>query len=112
VVREVYFSMAVLFGDLREDGLVRVWRTLHNVDGKEVLAKDYPDGYEFDKLPENPQPKKGIDHIMYYNPKDGKFIWEEEERPLNQEEIMLDLVETNKGILDTLTKLNSKLEVK
>lgn len=101
--------MAVLFGDLREDGKIRVWRTLHNVDGKDVVAKDYPDGYAFDKLPDNPEPKKGIDHVMFFDPETKEFSFEERERPLSQEEVIADLLETNKAILEVLARLERKL---
>lgn len=86
--------MAILYGDRREDGLIRVWRTQHIMpDGtgktREVTRADldsFPDGYWFDKLPDAPAAQVGIDHILYYSPDTEGFVWEANERPLTPEE--------------------------
>lgn len=100
--------MAVLFGDLRKDGLVRVWRTLHTSEGKKVDAKDYPDGYEFDEMPEYPEPKKGISHVLLFNPDTQEFSFIEEERALNEEEAREELLEVSREILATLKRMEEK----
>lgn len=88
--------MAILYGDRREDGLIRVWRTQHILpDGaggtREITKEDagkFPDGYWFDALPDAPAAVPGIDHTMYFNPDTEEFVWEATERPLTQEEII------------------------
>jgi len=102
--------MPVLFGDTREDGLVRVWRTVHRVEGKEVKAVDYPDGYEFENMPEYPAPEKGINHVQLFNPETGEFTYETEERSLTQEELMSDIVETNKKVIEALGRIEKALK--
>jgi hypothetical protein len=104
--------MPVLFGDTRDDGLVRVWRTLHRIEGKEVDPKKYPDGYEFDAMPEYPAPEKGITHVQLFNPETGEFTYETEERPLTQEELMSDIVETNKQVIEVLGRIEAKLSTR
>lgn len=87
--------MAILYGDRREDGLIRVWRTQHIVpDGqgktRQIERKDldkFPDGYWFDEMPDAPAAQVGIDHILYYNPDTEEFTWEAHERALTSEEI-------------------------
>ncbi len=80
--------MPVLFGDVREDGLIRVGSTLHKVRGKTIEAKDYPEGYEFDLMPEAPEHEPGVHHIWLFNSKTGEHSFEAEERPWTQEEIV------------------------
>ena len=80
--------MPVLFGDMREDGLIKVGRTLHRVGGKEVDPRDYPEGWAFDDMPEPPTPRAGINHIWLWDPKTGEHSFEEEEREWTQEELV------------------------
>lgn len=81
--------MPVLFGDVRSgDGKIRVWRTLHQVEGKTVNPEDYPEGYAFEAMPEFPAPQPGINHIWLFDPKTEEHTFEEEERPWTPEEIM------------------------
>lgn len=87
--------MAILYGDKRADGLIRVWRTQHILpDGaggtREITREDagkFPDGYWFDALPDAPAAQVGIDHILYYSPDTEEFTWEAHERALTSEEI-------------------------
>ena len=80
--------MPVLFGDTRPDGKIRVWRTLHQVEGKSVDPKDYPEGYAFEAMPEFPAPEPGVSHTWLFDPEAGEHSFEEEERPWTPEEIM------------------------
>ena len=81
--------MPVLFGDVRlGDGKIKVWRTLHQVEGKPVNPKDYPEGYEFEAMPEFPAPEPGVSHTWLYDPEAGEHSFEEEARPWTPEEIM------------------------
>ena len=80
--------MPVLFGDTRPDGKIKVWRTLHRVEGKLVNPKDYPEGYEFEAMPEFPAPEPGVSHTWLFDPDTGEHSFEEEERPWTPEEIM------------------------
>lgn len=83
----------ILFGETREDGKIRVWRTQHAAPGKELDEKSFPEGYAFAAMPEHPAPKRGVDHIMLYDPKTEEFSFEEKQRPLAQEEVLESLVE-------------------
>lgn len=97
--------MPVLFGDTRPDGLIRVWRTLHRIrdtlalgmpgPSRELTQGDmgaYPEGYWFEVLPDPPEPRAGINHVMLFHPATGAFSWEEEVRPLTQEETVAKLM--------------------
>lgn len=88
--------MAVLFGDVRPDGKIRVWRTQHimpvepgSETTREITVEDtplYPDGWWFESLPEYPDPEIGKDHIWLFDPKTGAHLFETNERPLNSDE--------------------------
>ncbi len=80
--------MPVLFGDVRGDGLIRVWNTLHRVKGKTIEADDYPEGYEFESMPKAPKPEPGVSHIWLFDPETRTHSFESEERPWTQEEIV------------------------
>ena len=80
--------MPVLFGDVRPDQKIKVWRTLHRVEGKLINPKDYPEGYEFESMPEFPAPEPGVSHTWLYDPEAGEHSFEEEARPWTSEEIM------------------------
>ena len=100
-------KMAILFGDLREDGKVRVWRTLHTtMDGKNVVdvkKEDYPDGYEFGVMPEYPVAERGKEHIWLFDPVSVEHSFETKDRKLTPDEVMEEINE-KLGIL--LTKLD------
>ena len=79
--------MPTIIGNLESSNRLRVTR---------LRGKDFPEqGYVvgFDQIPPTgiswPEPKIGINHIMYWNPEEpGSKIWfEEEERELTPEEI-------------------------
>lgn len=113
-------AKAILFGDLRDDGLIRVWRTIHSQPGKpELEISAYPEGYAFDSLPEVPAAKRGVDFVMLFNPGNQTFTWEEKERALNEKEVMekqSEAIEENNALLKQLIgeiqKTNAKLDVK
>lgn len=98
--------MAILFGDQRPDGKIRVWRTVHTKrEGKttrEVTKQDFPEGYEFDKIPEYPAPERGKDHIWIYNPETQTHEFETVERPLTTEERQEELTEKLDRLLTLL----------
>lgn len=103
--------MAVLFGDTRPDGKIRVWRTLHTQNGQPVDATEYPEGYEFEALPEPPAPKAGVDQIMLFDPATSEFTWEEKERPLNPDEVNVKLLEAVERLTTALEATEQKLDV-
>ncbi|MFA5394661.1 MAG: hypothetical protein WC346_01430 [Methanogenium sp.] len=111
-------AKAILFGDQREDGLIRVWRTIHSQpDKQELRISDYPEGYEFEALPEAPKAKKGIDFVMLFNPNNGTFVWDEQERALNDREVaerQTEVMEENntllKQLIDELRNTNAKID--
>lgn len=82
--------MAILWGDLRQDGLIRVWRTLHTAD---ATIEKCPDGYEFEAIPTYPAPKKGVDFVWLFNPVTKAHTFEEVARPLNDKEVMAEINE-------------------
>jgi hypothetical protein len=101
--------MAILFGETREDGKIRVWRTLHEkAVGVPHKIEDNPDGYEFDKIPEYPTPLRGTDDIWLYDPKTKEHSFERVERPINEEEKKEIMLEK----MDKLINLLEKEEVK
>ena len=80
-------AKAILFGEVREDGKVLVGSTIHSQPGKaELVASAYPEGYEFDKLPDPPAEKRGVTPVLIFDPTKGEFEWEEKERPLTDSE--------------------------
>jgi hypothetical protein len=87
--------MAVLFGEERPDGKIRVWRTVHKLAGVEAEAKNFTDevGYDFDKIPDYPLPEKGKDFIWLFDPKTSEHSFESVDRPLTQEEIQQEISE-------------------
>lgn len=91
--------MAILWGDKREDGLIRVWRTLHTAD---ATIEKCPDGYEFDAIPAYPAAKKGINFIWLFNPLTKENTFEEEARELTDKEVLTDI----NAKLDELLALN------
>lgn len=96
--------MPVLFGRQREDGNIIVQKTLHRVKGEEVVASDYPDGYEFDELPETPASKRGVEPVMIFDPRNKKFIWEEKEKQLEDTDKLDMILEKMDELLKILTK--------
>ena len=98
--------MAILFGDTRPDGKIRVWRTVHTKKvGKEVTdikKEDCPDGYEFDEMPEYPAPERGKDHVWLYDPIKKEHSFEVIERPLTQDETMQEISEKLSLLIDKL----------
>lgn len=102
--------MAVLFGDKREDGLIRVWRTVNfKPDGTEHTTAEHPDGYDFAEMPEQPTPKKGIDHIWLFNPETKEHIFEEVARPLTKEEREEELIDKMTRLVEALEKQNETI---
>ena len=80
-------AKAILFGEMREDGKVLVGSTIHSQPGKaELQASAYPEGYEFDKLPDPPAEKRGIMPVLVFDPVKNEFEWEEKTRPLTDSE--------------------------
>ena len=78
--------MPTIIGNLEADNRLRVTR---------LRGKDFPEqGYivSFEQIPPTgvswPEPKPGINHIMYWNPEEpeSKIWFEEEERELTHEE--------------------------
>ena len=100
--------MAILFGEERQDGKIKVWRTVHTKRvGKDVVSvtkKDYPDGYEFDEMPEYPQPERGKDYVWLYDPVKKEHSFEVVERPLTQEEVMHEINEKLGVLIDKLSE--------
>jgi hypothetical protein len=75
--------MLILRGDLNADtGLVRVWQWSAHDEGAEV-----PEGWHLvDDVPAFPEPVRGINHVMHFNPETSEFSFTEEERALTPEE--------------------------
>lgn len=83
--------MPVLFGDMCEDGLVRVWRTAYqDSEGVWATTEKYPEGYDFDVMPDAPY-EFGMSPILYFNPKNKEFVWKMVPRKLEVEESLLKL---------------------
>ena len=100
-------KMAILFGDLRKDGKVRVWRTIHTKqEGKSIVdvkAEEYPDGYEFDAMPEYPPEERGKEHVWLFDPVTKTHSFETNDRKLTPDEVMEEINE-KLGVL--ITKLD------
>ena len=106
-------KMAILFGDTRPDGKIRVWRTIHTKhEGKNIVdvkKEDYPDGYEFSEMPEYPAEVRGKEHIWLFDPKTGEHSFETNDRKLTPDEVMEEINE-KLGVL--ITKLDKDEVVK
>ena len=96
--------MPTIIGNLEADNRLRVTR---------LRGKDFPEqGYivSFEQIPPTgvswPEPKPGINHIMYWNPEepDSKIWFEEKERELTHEEKMQVELPEIKGRLKNLEK--------
>lgn len=87
--------MAVLSGDKRPDGKIRVWQ---------YNEKDnYRAGFEtVDKIPPFPPYKRGVTWVMIYDPKTKEFEFEEESRKLDEAEALELVAEALNRIADKL----------
>jgi hypothetical protein len=75
--------MAVIFGDTREDGKIVVGCVQYQIES-------HPNGTKVDKVPDYPQPTKGKNDVMLYDPKTKQFSFEKVDRPLTPDEQMAD----------------------
>jgi len=107
--------MPVVFGKKREDGKIRVGATVSRIMDKdlgktrEITADDYPEGYFVERLPKHPEPKRGIDNVMLYDPKTEEFSFEEKERPLNPDEVQAQISEDLSALLRKLDEVLEEL---
>ncbi len=93
--------MPIIRGDIRPDGKIRVWQTNPGMDSLE--------GWEsVDKIPEYPPYKRGINHIMLYDPIKKEFLFEEEERKLDEAEALEKVAEALEKIAENLCQLYSE----
>jgi len=87
--------MAVLSGDKRPDGKIRVWQ---------YNEKDnYRAGWiTVDTIPPFPPYKRGVLWVMIYDPQTDKFEFEEEPRKLDEAEALELVAEALNRIADNL----------
>jgi hypothetical protein len=100
-------AKAILFGETRPDGKVLVGSTIHSQPGKQELdIANYPEGYEFDKLPEVPVLGPGKEPVLVFDPSTKGMIWEEKDRPLTQVEAIqaqTAAIERNNALMEQLS---------
>lgn len=74
--------MAIISGELVAPDKLKVLSTVYTTDNA-------PDGWysvPTESIPEYPAPQVGVNHVMYFNPQDSTFSFEQEPRELTQEE--------------------------
>jgi hypothetical protein len=96
--------MPVIFGDVQDNGKIKVgciqWQM--KSDPNRV-------GIAVDAVPEYPKTlTRGKDNVMYFEPKTKQFSFEQEDRPLTQEESLQAGFESLAQKLDKVIELLSK----
>jgi len=96
--------MPVIFGDVQENGKIKVgciqWQMKEDKSGV---------GIAVDKVPDYPKEiARGKENIMYFDPVTKEFSFEEETRPLTQEESLQVGFESLAVKLDKIIELLSK----
>lgn len=97
--------MPVIIGRTESENRVKVESIAYQIDS-------HPDGYGISReaLPDFPPPKIGVNHFMYFDPQKGRVWFEEQERPLTQEELLAVKLPEIVDKLDTVLEKLAKLE--
>lgn len=88
--------MPVITGEWVTEGeKLRVWACHYLTDD----PGDNPKGFSVASIPDYPPPERGVDTIMYYDPRNGgSFFFESTPRPLNDEELQREANEKIPGL--------------
>jgi hypothetical protein len=92
--------MPVIFGDAREDGLIKVGSIQWQI-------ASHPNGISVNSVPEYPTPIKGKTYIMLLNPETKDITFESVDRLLTSEELQENFNTMLSEKLDTLINLLS-----